>query len=130
MAKNNSIIDVSDILSGYCDDIQDLIQSEAKLIANEGVKELKATSPINKRNTTKKGSYRKGWRVKNQSSRGHTRFIIHNATDYQLTHLLEKPHATRNGGETKPIVHIKPVDDYVAKEYLRRVEDGIKKGGK
>lgn len=130
MGNFKGVLDITDILEGYCDDIQDLMQSEAKLIANEGVKELKATSPINKKNTTKKGSYRKGWRVKNLCARGRTRYIIHNATDYQLTHLLEKPHATRNGGETKPIEHIKPVDEYVAREYLKRVENGIKKGGK
>jgi hypothetical protein len=130
MSKSNSILDINDLLDGYCDDIQTLIQEEAKRIADEGVKELKATSPVNKKNTTKKGSYKRGWRVKNQSGRGHAHYIIHNATNYQLTHLLEKPHATRNGGETRPIVHIKPVDDFVAKEYLRRVENGIKKGGK
>lgn len=118
---------IHDILTGYCDDVQELIQEEAKKIAKEAQKQLKDTSPVNKKNTSTKGRYKKGWRVKNQSSRGYVHIVIHNATNPQLTHLLEKPHALRNGASSTPIVHIKPVEEYVISEYQKRVENGIKK---
>lgn len=127
MAKNGSIIDIADMLAGYGDDIQVMIQEEAEKIAQEGVKTLKATSPKNKRNSAKRGKYARGWRLKKQSSRGNVLCIIHNATDYQLTHLLEKPHLKRNGGYTSPIVHIKPVEQQCIAQYTKRVENGIRK---
>ena len=51
---NSSILDINDILAGYGDDIQTLIQDEAEKIAKEGVKTLKATSPKNKKSTASK----------------------------------------------------------------------------
>ena len=117
---------IFDMLTGYCDEVQDLIQDEAKKVAKEAQKQLKEKSPTNKKNTSTKGRYKKGWRIKNESGKGFVKIIIHNATDYQLTHLLEKPHALRNGTSSTPIVHIKPVEEYVVSEYQKRVEDGIK----
>ncbi len=128
MAKNNSILDINDILAGYGDEIQNLVQEEAERIAKGGVKTLKATSPKNKRNSAKRGQYAKGWRVKKEIKRGSVHYVIHNATDYQLTHLLEKPHRKRNGGYTAPIVHIKPVEEQCVSEYVKNVESGIRKG--
>ena len=124
---NSSLLDINDILAGYGDDIQQLIQDEADKIAKEGVKVLKATSPKNKKNTASRGRYAKGWRSKKFVSRGSVHYIIHNATDYQLTHLLEKGHLTRNGGKTTPIVHIKPVEEQCVSEYIKNVEQGIRK---
>lgn len=129
MAKNNSILDINDILAGYGDEIQKLIQDEAEKISKEGVKVLKATSPKNKKNTANRGKYAKGWRVKKEYKRGEVHCIIHNATDYQLTHLLENSHMKRNGGKTTPIIHIKPVEEKCVSEYLNSVENGIKKVG-
>lgn len=129
MAKNDSLLDINDILAGYGDEIQQLVQEEAEKIAKEGVKELKATSPKNKRNTAHRGRYAKGWRVKKEYKRGEVHCIIHNKTDYQLTHLLEKSHLKRNGGKTKPIIHIKPVEEICVSKYLENVENGIRKAG-
>lgn len=128
MAKNTSILDINDILSGYGDDIQELIEKEAERIAKEGVNTLKATSPRNKKATANRGKYARGWRAKKDIKRGSVHYIIHNATDYQLTHLLEKGHLTRNGGRTSPIVHIKPVEEQCISEYIKNVEEGIRKG--
>lgn len=124
---NSSILDINDILAGYGDDIQALIQGEAVRIAKEGVKTLKATSPKNKRATANRGRYAKGWSVKKEIKRGEVHCIIHNRTDYQLTHLLEKSHLKRNGGKTKPIVHIAPVEEQCISEYVKNVENGIRK---
>ena len=126
---NSSILDINSILNDYCKDIQDGIEEETIRLAKQGVSELKATSPKNKKKTRHQGKYAKGWRVKTEKSFGHINCTIHNATDYQLTHLLEKEHLTRNGGKTKAIVHIAPVEEKIVSEYQRNVEKVIKNGG-
>ena len=54
---------------------------------------------------------------------------IYNKTDYQLTHLLEKSHLTRNGGKTTPQVHIAPVEEQCIREFedkiTRKIEEGL-----
>ena len=117
------ILEINDILNDYSNDIQEGITKEAQEVAKDAVKELKVTSP------KRTGDYRKGWKVKTEKGRGYVKSIVHNATDYQLTHLLEKPHLKRNGGITTPKVHIKPVEEKSKKEYEQGVENIIKNGG-
>lgn len=117
------ILDISRILNEYSYDIQEAITTEAETIAKKGANELKHTSP------KRTGEYRKGWRVKTEKGRGYVDCVIHNATHYQLTHLLEKPHAKRNGGVTTPKVHIAPVEEKCIQEYTTNVENIIKNGG-
>lgn len=118
------ILEVSKILNDYAYDIQDAITLEAEQVAKKGMNELKHTSP------KRTGDYAKGWRVSTTKGRGFVDCVIHNATNYQLTHLLEKPHATRNGGRTTPKVHIAPVEEKCVKEYQQGVETIITNGGK
>ena len=87
------------------------------------MKELKETSP------KRTGKYSKGWRVKTEKGRGFINCTIHNATNYQLTHLLEKPHLTRNGRRTTPKVHIAPVEEKCIEEFQKGVENIIRTGG-
>lgn len=129
MSKNNSILDINEILNDYSNDIQEAITEEAIKIAKEGQKQLKLNSPKNKKNTSHKGRYAKGWRVKTVKGRGFISCVIHNATDYQLTHLLEKGHLTRTGGKTKSITHIEPVHDECCSNYEKNVIEIIKNGG-
>jgi hypothetical protein len=117
------ILEISDILNEYSNDIQEAITEEAQSVAKEAVSELKNTSP------KRTGDYRKGWRTKTIKGKGFVTSIVHNATDYQLTHLLEKPHLKRNGGMTTPKVHIAPVEEKAVKEYEKDVENIIKNGG-
>lgn len=117
MSKYDSILDIEDILNDYSHDIQDAIAEEAIKIAKAGQSKLKATSPKNKKNSPNKGRYAKGWRVKTTKGRGYVNCVIYNATDYQLTHLLENGHLTRNGGKTKPIKHIEPVEEMCAQNF-------------
>lgn len=119
-----TILDVKDILNEYSEDIQEAISQEAINVANKGVKELKETSP------KRTGKYSKGWRVNTKKGVGFIECTIHNATNYQLTHLLEKPHLTRNGRRTTPKVHIAPVEEKCVDEFERNVEKIIQSGGK
>lgn len=119
----NSILDIKDILNDYSDDIQDAIAEEVQNVAKKAQNELRNTSP------KKTGKYRKGWRVYTEKGRGYIKCVVHNATDYQLTHLLEKPHLLRNGRLSTPKVHIKPVEEAAIKELESNVAKIIKNGG-
>lgn len=119
----NSILDVSKILNDYSIDVQETITADAQNVAKQGVNDLKRTSP------ERTGKYRKGWRVKTIKGNGFVDCTIHNATSYQLTHLLEKPHLTRNGKIVMPKVHILPVELRCKYQFEKDVETIIKNGG-
>lgn len=125
--SNDSILAIKDILNEYSSDIQDAITQEAIAVSKKGVAELKNNSPKNT------GKYRKGWRVKTEKGKGYVSCVIHNATNWQLTHLLEKPHAIRNQfgswGTSIPKPHIAPVEQQCVSEYKKNVERIIRNGG-
>ena len=120
---NKGILEVVDILNDYSRDIQKGIEEDGNQVAKNAVSELKNTSP------KRTGDYRKGWKKKKEEGFQSFTYIIHNATNYQLTHLLEKPHLKRNGGLTTPKVHIAPVEQESIREYEKMVENTIKNGG-
>lgn len=64
-------------------------------------------------------AYNRGWTVK-KTKRDKTA-TIHNATDYRLTHLLEKGHAKVNGGRTRAFPHIAPVAESCEDELLKNI---------
>ena len=130
MSKSNSILDIKEILNDYSHDIQDGIKGAAIQVANNGKDVLKKTSPKTNRNTKHKGKYAKGWRVKTTTGKGFVNCAIHNATDWQLTHLLENEHATHNGGHYVPKKkHIEPVHDKCIEDFEQAVLKVIENGG-
>lgn len=122
MTKNN-LIDICDILDEYSNDIQEGITKAAEDVAKQGASELKSKSP------KRTGKYSKGWRVDKRSGKGFVHTTIYNATRWQLTHLLEKPHLLRNGKKSTPKVHIQPVEEKCIKNFEKKVENIIKNGG-
>ena len=85
---------VRDLIVKYNDEAIDIIAQATKTASRNTVSDLKSQSP--KGNT---GRYASGWSHKAQKG-GITKYteVVYNRTDYQLTHLLEKPHATGHGG--------------------------------
>lgn len=71
--------------------------------------------------------YNKGWKVMQTKTdkRYHRKATIHNATNYQLTHLLEKGHAKVNGGRTRAFPHIAPVAERCEDELVRTIKKYI-----
>ena len=127
----NSINDVNKILEKYFNDITDDIDKETLLIAKEGTQALK-----NESNTyhIRTGKYNKGWRFKIEKKYGNIEATIYNATNYQLTHLLENGHRiiTRNGlvkGNVKAYPHITPESEKLSSKYERDIEKIINFGG-
>ena len=123
MAKYNELIAINDILNEYSKDIQEGITESAIKVAENGKNKLRVTSP------RKTGKYSKGWRVQKKQGNGYVHATIYDATDWQLTHLLEKPHLLRNGKKSTPIVHIEPVEQECIQEFQKDVEQVIKNGG-
>ena len=111
-------------LTMFSDRVKSVVGEEIMRIAKEGAETLAQTSPKHM------GNYAKGWRVNQIGTlnRRLTRAVIYNATDYQLTHLLENGHATRNGGRTAAQPHIKPVEEQISRELPARIEQKIKGG--
>ena len=122
---------VSDILDEYGDDIAKGVKEVVPKVAKIAQQEVKEASPVRKYGG-KKGRYKKGWAVKEEiTSHLRTDFIVHNRTDYQLTHLLEKGHVLIRGGReqgrTSAIVHIAPAEEHAIKnleEAIVRIAEG------
>ena len=54
-------------------------------------------------------------------------FIVHNKTDYQLTHLLEKGHPKRGGGKVPAYPHIRPAELAAIKKFERAIREAAER---
>ena len=88
---------VMSALAEYGDRVLDVMEAETKSIGRQTASALKGSAPAG-------GSYARGWSHKVQKGGVYKLSdTVYNRTDYQLTHLLEKPHATgRNKGGHYP----------------------------
>ena len=89
-------------LAEYTEEVEIALESTKKDLAKQGIRELKAKSPVHT------GKYAKSWTRKKRGKM----IILHNK-EYQLTHLLEKGHAKRGGGRVPARVHIDPVEKHL-----------------
>ena len=113
-------------LNTYAEDIEDDVVECVDQVTKAAKTELVNTSPRGKgkRDTP----YYKGWTIKLQKKgKGKYTKVVWNRTNYQLTHLLEFGHVTRNGGRTKPIEHIRPVEEKYKVEFVDLLERKIRR---
>ena len=109
------VVSMHEILDGYSKKVREGLDKLKDDVANEAASKLATTSP------KKSGKYAGDWVVQ---KRGSAR-VVHNRKHYQLTHLLEKGHALRNGGRSKAMPHIKPVEEQVIKEMSTKIKQVI-----
>lgn len=106
---------------------------EVRRAANEGIKEtaekaeklLKQGGPYQER--TKK--YTKDWTHdlrRKALTTGLDDYSVHNRKHYQLTHLLEHGHQSRNGGRVRAFEHIAPVEELVEQLAISNVGKKIR----
>lgn len=81
--------------------------------AKEATKILKNGGPYQKRT----GAYQKDWAAKQRERTNSVvtvgGYTVYNKEHYQLTHLLEYGHQSRNGGRVRAFSHIAPVNEQI-----------------
>ena len=106
-------------LEEYADEVTGDVKQAVKEVAKATVKEVKAKSPERRR----AGGYKKSWgQVKVSETKGSVVISIRNKKYYWLTHLLENGHALKNGDRTRAFPHIKPAEDFAARELEKKVK--------
>jgi hypothetical protein len=111
---------MKELLDEINEDVRDSAKKNINAVSRECVQKLKGSSP------RRTGSYASGWATKRQ---GDMDVVVHNRTDYQLTHLLENGHVITNKkgtyGRTHGIKHIAPVEEWAVDELPRRIMEDI-----
>ena len=113
---------IANTLRDYSTVKQEQVNEIAAEVAKRGAKKLKLKTTGTFNDLT--GAYRKGWRAKKEDGI----WIVHNATDYQLTHLLEKGHAKANGGRTRAFPHIKEIEQEIIEEFEKEIFEVFSNG--
>ena len=113
---------ISEQLTTYHADILKKVNNLSESAAKELVKKTKATAPV------RTGSYRKNISSKMVRDNGYgARYAWYvKAPDHRLTHLLVKPHATRNGGTSTPDPFLENACAEVLPKYQKAVEEAVK----
>lgn len=114
-------VQMDKILDEYSHRVQNVTNVAINRVSRECVKRLRNTSP------RKTGDYAAGWGTKKMASHGKiANIIVHNKTEYSLTHLLENGHLIVNAkgtfGRTAPRKHIKPVEEWANNELPLEIE--------
>lgn len=115
-------------LEKYRDVTEEAVEKGVSETAKEAVKELRNAHPSGSgRYGSWDKKYNKGWKVMQtkRDKRYHKKATIHNETDYQLTHLLEKGHALRQGGRAQAFPHIAPVAEKCEDELIQNIKKWV-----
>lgn len=123
------------LLDEYTEEAIEASDKAIKGVADEAADKLRDTSPRRTKGKTA-GDYAKGWAVtvlKKGKFKGifarTGQYVVHNKTNYHLTHLLEYGHLIVNAkgtyGRTRPIEHIAPVEDWAADEVVSAIKKEI-----
>lgn len=125
--KKVKVDDLSNVILEYLENFKDVTEEAAE----KGLSETATTALQQLRNAHPSGSgeygswdeYNKSWKV--LKLKRDKKAVIHNEKHYRLTHLLEKGHATVDGGRTRAFQHIAPVADKCDDELLQNIKKYI-----
>lgn len=116
--------------------IREQLETYSAVVAqkvNENLKEVadKTAETLKNGGTYKErtGKYTPDWSVTNRKNVGvikTERYSVHNRKHYQLTHLLEKGHVTRNGSRTRAFEHILPAEQAAQDLAVEAVEKAVR----
>ena len=113
-------------LTIYNQNIVDGIKKASKKSMSQLVKDTRATAPVGNR----QGKYRDAISSKKvlETERAVSYLWYVKGSEYRLSHLLERGHATRDGGRTKAFRFIENASEPILKDYEETVEKVIKDG--
>ena len=122
--KTESVtVQVKELLDQYNRDFAELVQKASKEAADETARDIRESASAMFGN----GRYAKGWKATKKDGG----WIVHNATDYQLTHLLENGHVIRNKygeyGRAPAYKHIGPAEQRGIVKFENLIEEGADK---
>lgn len=125
MAEFDLTAQIASLLTEYTDDVTQDVKQICKDVSKEMTENIKNDSKSKFKGT---GDYAKGWKTKvAYEDKNNIRLTTYNATDYQLTHLLEYGHVKQNGGRVEGKPHIRPNEEIANKELLERIEKAVQK---
>lgn len=107
----------------YAKDVTDRVNAAGEKAAKKLLKRTKATAPEGKRH----GKYKKALNVKAfpDPVKG-ARYVWNAGSEYRLTHLLVKGHATKDGDRTAANPFLQNALAEVLPEYEHAVEEAVK----
>lgn len=109
--------EVGGTLEEWAGKVTEGVKKDVSRTAKECLNEIRDKSP------EKYGSYKMGWRIKRAyESDAALRVVIHNKTDYQLTHLLEHGHEMPGDQpDSRSIPHIRPAEQAAERMLKKRI---------
>lgn len=122
----NLATEIEGVLENYNKTIVSGVKSETKKAMKQLVKGTKQDAPLGKRNQHYKDSITSKKVVETDDGIVLRWYV--KGSDYRLSHLLEKGHATRNGGRTRAYRFISKNLDKVKNNYERGIEEVIRNG--
>lgn len=115
-------------LKGWADTgLRRAVNEGVRETAETAVKVLKQGGPYEERT----GEYTKGWTYDIRATKaarvtGLDQYSVHNKKKYQLTHLLENGHQSRDGGRVRAFSHIGPANELVGQLAISNVGKRIR----
>ena len=118
--------EIKKALEDYNVEVVRVTNESIKETAKEAAKMLKNGGPYKNRT----GAYAKDWtagqREKTKSVIQVQGYTVYNKDHFQLTHLLEYEHQSRNGGRVKEFAHIAPVNDQMGEMVANKIESKLR----
>ncbi len=125
--SDNLALVIAQELTIYSKSVTEGIKKEAKSHMKDLVKKTKDTAPVGHRKKHYKNSISS--RTASENDRGIECQWYVKGSDYRLSHLLERGHATRDGGRVEGTGFISKASDPILADYEKKVEEIIKNGG-